>query len=145
MKKSKDIKAFNILSYTVVTLIALFCFIPFLIVVMGSITDEKELEFLLNKIEGILQSKGMQTIRAYFRQEQGFKSILPLMDNNTDVKEASKRNILTSGLVATYPFISSAIFDETGIFIGTNIYNNSLVFIDRYDKNKYKNANICVF
>ena len=32
----------------------------------------------------------MQTIRAYFRQEQGFKSILPLMDNNTDVKEASK-------------------------------------------------------
>lgn len=108
-------------------------------------TDEKELEYLLNKIEGILQSKGMQTIRAYFRQEQGFKSILPLMDNNTDVKEASKRNILTSGLVATYPFISSAIFDETGIFIGTNIYNNSLVFIDRYDKNKYKNANICIF
>ena len=43
MKKSKDIKAFNILSYTVVTLIALFCFIPFLIVVMGSITDEKEI------------------------------------------------------------------------------------------------------
>ena len=37
-------------------------------------------------------------------------------------------------MVATYPFISSAIFDETGIFIGTNIYNNSLVFIDRYDK-----------
>ena len=43
MKKSKDVKAFNILSYTVVTIIALFCFIPFLIVVMGSITDEKEI------------------------------------------------------------------------------------------------------
>ena len=108
-------------------------------------TDEKELEYLLNKIEGILQSKGMQTIRAYFRQEQGFKAILPLMENGIDVKEASKRNVLTSGLLATYPFISSAIFDETGIFIGTNIYNNSLVFIDRYDKNKYKNANICIF
>ena len=108
-------------------------------------TDEKELEYLLNKIEGILQSKGMQTIRAYFRQEQGFKAILPLMENGIDVKEAVKRNVLTSGLLATYPFISSAIFDETGIFIGTNIYNNSLVFIDRYDKNKYKNANICIF
>ena len=108
-------------------------------------TDEKELEYLLNKIEGILQSKGMQTIRAYFRQEQGFKAILPLMENGIDVKEAAKRNVLTSGLLATYPFISSAIFDETGIFIGTNIYNNSLVFIDRYDKNKYKNANICIF
>ncbi len=43
MKKSKDVKAFNILSYTIVALIALFCFIPFLIVVMGSITDEKEI------------------------------------------------------------------------------------------------------
>ena len=108
-------------------------------------TDEKEIEYLLNKIEGILQSKGMQTIRGYFRQEQGFKAILPLMENSIDIKEAAKRNVLTSGLLATYPFISSAIFDETGIFIGTNIYNNSLVFIDRYDKNKYKNANICIF
>ena len=34
--------------------------------------DLKELEFLLNKIEGILQSKGMQTRRAYFRQEQAY-------------------------------------------------------------------------
>ena len=47
--------------------------------------------------------------------------------------------------MATYPFISSAIFDEEGIFIGTNIYNNSLVFIDRYNSQKYKNANICIF
>lgn len=108
-------------------------------------TDVKELEYLLNKIEGILQSKGMQTIRAYFRQEQGFKALLPLMENNVEIKDAAKRNVLTSGLVATYPFTSSAIFDEKGIFIGTNIYNNSLVFIDRYDKNKYKNANICIF
>ena len=28
---------------------------------------------------------------------------------------------------------------------GTNIYNDSLVFIDRYNTNKYKNANICIF
>lgn len=107
--------------------------------------DLKELEYILNKIEGILQSKGMQTKRAYFRQEQAFLTSLPSMNNSLDLKEASKRNILTSGLVATYPFISSAIFDEEGIFIGTNIYNNSLVFIDRYNSQKYKNANICIF
>ena len=39
----------------------------------------------------------------------------------------------------------SSIFDETGIFIGTNIYNNSLIFIDKYDRNKYKNSNISIF
>ena len=100
--------------------------------------DVKDLEYLLNKIEGVLQGKGIQTRRAYFREEQAFLTTLPIMENSLDLKEASKRNVLTSGLVATYPFISSAIFDEEGIFIGTNIYNNSLVFIDRYNSNKYK-------
>lgn len=107
--------------------------------------DTKELEYQLTKIEGILQSKAMQTRRAYFRQEQAFLACLPIMENHEDIKNATKRNILTSGLISTYPFISSSIFDEKGIYIGTNIYNNSLVFIDRYDTNKYKNANISIF
>ena len=107
--------------------------------------DLKELEYILNKIEGIFQSKGMQTRRTYFRQEQAIKACLPLMENNKILKEIAKRNVLTSGIVSTYPFISSAIFDEEGIFIGTNIYNNSLVFIDRYNSKKYKNANMCIF
>ena len=105
----------------------------------------EELEYLLNKIEGITQSKGIQTRRANFREAEVFKASLPLMENNKLIKEVSRRNILTSGLISTYPFISSTIFDEDGIFIGTNIYNNSLVFINRYDTKKYKNANICIF
>ena len=105
----------------------------------------KELEYYLNKIEGITQSKGMQTRRANFRQEDAFFGCLPIMENPFIIKEIGKRNILTSGIIATYPFISSTIFDEEGIFIGTNIYNNSLVFIDRYNTNQYKNANICIF
>jgi len=105
----------------------------------------KELEYYLNKIEGITQSKGMQTIRANFRQEELFLSCLPIAQNNELIKNSAKRNILTSGLLATYPFISSTIFDQDGIFIGTNIYNNSLVFIDRYNTSKYKNANMCIF
>ena len=106
--------------------------------------DIKKLEYYLNKVEGIAQSKGMQTRRANFRQEELFESCLPIMKNNENIKDSAKRNVLTSGLLATYPFISSTIFDANGIFIGTNIYNNSLVFIDRYN-NKYKNANICIF
>ena len=107
--------------------------------------DKKELEYLLNKVEGIAESRGIQTRRAYFREEQGFFSCLPIMENQKEIKKVAKRNILTSGLISTYPFISSSIFDENGIFIGTNIYNNSLVFIDRYNTSKYKNANICIF
>lgn len=107
--------------------------------------DIKELEYYLNKIEGITQSKGIQTRRANFRQEEIYLSCLPIMENSTKIKDVAKRNILTSGLIATYPFISSTIFDDNGIFIGTNIYNNSLVFIDRYNTDKYKNANMCIF
>src|SRR5574344_2460926 len=47
-------------------------------------------------------------------------------------------------MVATYPFVSSSIFDKNGIYIGKNIYNHSMVFIDRYNQEKYKNANMCV-
>ena len=107
--------------------------------------DEKELEYNLNKIEGISPSKGLQTRRANFRQEESFIATLPVLENKEIIKEATKRNVLTSGLLATYPFISSSIYDKEGIFIGTNIYNNSLVFIDRYNTEKYKNANICIF
>ena len=38
-----------------------------------------------------------------------------IMENNVDIKNVSKRNVLTSGLVATYPFISSSIFDNVFI------------------------------
>ena len=104
-----------------------------------------ELEGQINKIENILQASGLQSKKAYFREEQTFISCLPLMENNIDIKNVSKRNVLTSGIVSTYPFISSSIFDKDGIFIGTNIYNNSLIFIDRFNSEKYKNANICIF
>ena len=107
--------------------------------------SKKDLEYMLNKVEGILQSRGMQTRRAYFRQEQAFKMCLPFFCDIKEVKNVAKRNILTSGLLATYPFITSTVCDEDGIFIGSNMNNNSLVFIDKYNNNKYKNSNMCIF
>lgn len=107
--------------------------------------NKKELEYSVNQVEGLCQAKGIITKRAYFRQEDAFIACSPSMENSNLLKEVSRRNVLTSGLVGTYPFISSSIFDENGIFIGTSIYNNSLIFIDRYNTNKYKNANMCIF
>ena len=107
--------------------------------------DKKELEYSLNKIEGILQTKGIFTRRSNFRQKQLFITTIPLMQNLPDIKLAARRNILTDGLISTYPFISSSIFDESGVYIGKNIYNNSMIFIDRYNTKKYKNPNMVVF
>ena len=86
--------------------------------------DKKELKYNIEKIEGILQSRGLQTRRSTFREEQLFISCLPLQENKKEIKTVAKRNILTSGLISTYPFISSSIFDENGIYIGDNMYNN---------------------
>lgn len=108
-------------------------------------TNINDIERALNKVEGILQSKGMQCRRAFFRQEQALENCLPIMKNNEELKKVAKRNILTNGLISTFPFISSTIFDEEGIYIGNNLYNNSMVFIDRYNSEKYKNANMCIF
>lgn len=105
----------------------------------------QELNVSIERIEGVLQSRGIKTRKAYFRQEQAYMSTLPLMINHPDVKKASRKNILTNGIVSTYPFISSSIYDKEGIFIGKNMHNSSLIFIDRYNETKYKNANMCIF
>ena len=107
--------------------------------------NEKDMERNLNKIEGLLQASGMMTRKGNFRQEQIYYSCLPLMENNNDVKTITQRNILGSGLISTYPFISSSLCDDTGVFIGTNIYNNSMILVDRFNREKYKNANMCIF
>ena len=118
-------------------------FIYTYVIVYGG--TKEETEYYLNKVEAILNSSGLITRRANFRQEAVFLSCTPCMINPKEIKEASKRNILTNGLVATYPFISSSICDENGVFVGTNIYNNSMIFVDRFNKEKYKNANMCIF
>lgn len=107
--------------------------------------NKKELENKVNKIEGIIRSSGLISKKAYFRQEQTFKACLPLFCAEKIIKNTARRNVLTNSLPATYPFISSSIFDENGIFIGINNYNESLVFIDKFDREKYKNSNICIF
>lgn len=61
--------------------------------------DKKELEYLIKKIEGIIQSRGMITKRAYFRQEDAFKACMPFMENSNLLKTATCRNVLSSGIV----------------------------------------------
>ena len=107
--------------------------------------DISKLHQSINKLEGVLQASGMTTRRANFRQMQVFQACLPLMENSNVTKEVARRNVLTEGLLGTFPFISSTICDQDGIFIGTNIYNHSIILMDRFNKDKYKNANMCVF
>ncbi len=107
--------------------------------------DLNKLFFNLNKIQGILESNGLISKLANFREDEVFKSTLPIFYNPNIIKNAARRNILTSGIVSTYPFILSSVFDEKGIFLGKNNINNSNIFFDRFDNLKYKNSNMSIF
>jgi len=102
------------------------------------------LESNLQKIESVLISSGLTVIRANFRQEQSFRATLPFLENDKDISKMISRNVLTSGLVSTYPFVSNELFDKNGVLVGTNSFDKSIVMLDRFDTKKYKNANMFV-
>lgn len=104
----------------------------------------KDLEYSLQRLEGLCAGMGLQTRRAAFRQEQAFICSLPLGVNSKDLKGAARRNVLTGGLVSTYPFVSAELCDNDGVLIGYNEHNKSLVIIDRFNTGLYKNANMCI-
>lgn len=104
----------------------------------------EELESNLQKLEGVVCGIGLKTRRATFRQMDVFDANMPILNNPKGIKEYSKRNVLTSGIISTYPFLSNELCDEMGILIGVNEVNKSMVKIDRFDTNEYKNANMCV-
>ena len=107
--------------------------------------SKKELKNKISKIEEILQSSGMKSKKSLFRQEQTLLSNITINNNNSDLIKATKRNILTEGVKGTYPFITSTIYDKEGILYGTDINNNSLIIINKFDREKYKNSNTCIF
>ena len=78
----------------------------------------------------LLSSQDIGTGSCIFREEQAFLSSLPFLQIDKNIYEKSKRNVLTSGVAACYPFASYEMSDKDGIMIGVNKANSSLVIID---------------
>ena len=104
-----------------------------------------ELEKCIKEIEEINVSLGLDSKRAYFRQDEIFKMTFPYNYQNEIIKKQVRRNILTEGIKSTYPFITTRIFDDGGILIGKSVEDNSLIVVDKFKKEKYKNSNIAIF
>ncbi len=82
--------------------------------------------------------------RCEYKQEQAFLSMLPILYLDPDIERKSRRNALTSGVAAAFPFASYELSDRNGIFLGLNMYNRSPVFLNPYDDYKYTNGNIWI-
>ena len=103
--------------------------------------DPETLEQRVTAIEKLCVSVDMIARRCDYKQEQAFLSALPVMLLDPDVERKARRNALTSGVAAAFPFASYELSDRNGIFLGLNMYNRSPVFLDFYDDYKYTNGN----
>jgi type IV secretory pathway VirB4 component len=70
---------------------------------------------------------------ALFQQEQGYKSVLPIADDQIAVH--SKLN--SSPLSSLFPFVSFDLTSDRGILYGINRHNASLVLFDRFSLENY--------
>ena len=103
--------------------------------------DPDTLEQRVTAVEKLCVSVDMIARRCDYANEQGFLSTLPLVTLDTDIERKSRRNALTTGIAAAFPFVSYEHSDRNGIFLGLNLYNKSPVFLDPYDDYKYTNGN----
>ena len=103
--------------------------------------DPETLERRVAAVEKLCVSVDMIARRCDYKNEQGFLSALPLLGLDADIERKSRRNALTSGVAAAFPFASYELSDRNGIFLGLNLYNRSPVFLDPYDDYKYTNGN----
>lgn len=119
-----------------------FYYMSLLITVTASSLEE--LQWRIQEMKKLLISQDMDLRTAYFLQEQGFLSSLPLAALDKKLYRLSRRNVLTSGAASCYPFVSYSICDDNGILFGVNKHNNSLVIADIFDSRQYKNANLAI-
>ncbi|MCF7906182.1 ATP-binding protein [Candidatus Gracilibacteria bacterium] len=90
------------------------------------------------QLETLLGGQLVMTRGADYRVERAFETTLP---ECTDMIEVV-RNMNTSPLSTTFPFVSSDLTSNEGILYGINRHNNSLIIFDRFN---LENANAVVF
>ena len=106
--------------------------------------DPETLEQRITAVEKLCVSVDMIARRCDYKNEQAFLSALPLLSLDPDIERKTRRNALTSGVAAAFPFASYELSDRNGVFLGLNMYNRSPVFLDPFDDYKYTNGNIWI-
>lgn len=97
---------------------------------------EEELDKAETEVRSILESRLVYIKPTLFQQEQGFKSVMPIADDQLAVH--SKLN--SEPLSSTFPFISFDLTSDRGILYGINRHNSSLVLFDRFSLENYNSV-----
>jgi len=100
--------------------------------------SKEELDDVTKQVESTLGSLLLVPKHATLQQEDAFKTTLPQGTDHIYIT----RNMDTTSLATTFPFVSSSLTSNTGIMYGVNEHNGSLVIFDRFSQ---ENANSVIF
>lgn len=119
---------------------------PYYMTVMITVTayTEKDLEWRVNELKKLLKARDMMLRECRFWQEEAFRSVLPLCNLDKGIYMKSRRNVLTSGLAASYMFTSFELRDDSGVMFGVNRLNNSICTVNPYNSKLHNNANMAI-
>lgn len=113
-------------------------FFHFSMYVTISADSKEKLEKITQNAISTLSVGGVIAKIATLQQEQGFVTTQPLgLD-----KMYITRNMDTTSIATTFPFVSSELTMDHGVMYGMNLHNRSLVIFDRFDM---ENANSVIF
>ncbi len=96
----------------------------------------EEIDKVESEIKSMLESRLIYVKPALFQQEQGFKSTLPIAQD--ELKVHSKLN--STPLSSIFPFVSFDLTSDKGILYGVNRHNASLVLFDRFSLENYNSV-----
>ncbi len=96
----------------------------------------EEIDKVETEVRSILESRLVYIRPALFQQEQGFRSVLPLGNDELDVH--TKLN--SAPLSSIFPFISFDLTSDRGILYGINRHNSSLILFDRFSLENYNSV-----
>ncbi len=111
-------------------------FFQFGLYVTISATDKEELDKINKNLESSLGSLMIISKKTTLQMEEGFVTTLPVCYDKLKVT----RNMDTTSLATTFPFVSSDLSDDKGIMYGINEHNGSLVIFDRFSMPNYNSV-----
>lgn len=98
--------------------------------------SKDELDKVESEIKSLLEAQMVYLKPALFQQEQGYRSILPLA--NDELMVHNKLN--STPLSSVFPFVSFDLTADKGILYGINRHNSSLILFDRYSMENYNSV-----
>jgi len=101
-------------------------------------SNKDTLEKISRNVTSTLAAMNVVAKPATLQQEQGFLSTQPLGLDKLYIT----RNMDTTSLATTFPFVTSELTMDHGIMYGINMHNKSLVIFDRFE---LENANMVIF